>query len=143
MGDTLRTLRRFLLVFLVAGASVTLAELLLAGHTEDVWQLVPIVLLVGGIPLTVACAVKPRPSTVLAFRGVMVAYFVGGLVGVYLHVSAKMEFALEGQPDLAGFAPLIEAMEGSSPPVLAPLAMGGLALVGIAWTYRYTRTDAA
>ena len=141
--DTLRQLRRFLLVMLVAGALVTLAELLLSEHTEDVKQLIPIVLLVAGIPAAIACAMLPRRSTILALRVLMGMYIVSGLVGVYLHFSAKMEFALEGQPDLSGWALVVEAVEGSSPPILAPLAMSALALLGFAWTYRYTLDDAS
>jgi hypothetical protein len=76
-------------------------------------------------------------------RVVLGLYVLSGFVGVYLHFSAKMEFALEGQPDLSGWALVVEAVEGSSPPILAPLAMSALAVLGFAWTYRYAKDAAA
>jgi hypothetical protein len=57
-------------------------------------------------------------------------------------VLAKSEFALERQPDLAGWALLRASLEGSSPPVLAPLAMVGLALLGVAWSIQLSLSRA-
>jgi hypothetical protein len=130
------------MLLLVGGVIVTLAELLLSEHTEDIKQLIPVGLLIVGLPAALACTLRPGRTTVVVLRALMVMYVISGLVGVYLHFSAKMEFALEGQPDLSGWALVVEALEGSSPPILAPLAMSGLALLGLLWSYRYTLDDA-
>jgi hypothetical protein len=60
---------------------------------------------------------------------------LSGIVGSGLHYRAKMEFALERQPDLKGFALVKEsALKGNNPPLLAPGAMIVLGLIGMVWT---------
>jgi len=72
-------------------------------------------------------------------QAVMVLFIASAFVGTWLHYSAKVEFALERHPDYKGLALFGEAIKGSSPPLLAPGAMIGLGLIGLAWTFRHPR----
>src|SRR5690606_26515592 len=73
---SLGTLRRALHLLLIAGMTGTAAELLLLGHTEDVWQLIPLGLfaLAGG--LLAWLAVAPSRGGVRALQAVMVLFLV-------------------------------------------------------------------
>lgn len=134
---TLAALRRMVLALFVMGAAGTIAELLLAKHTEDGIQWIPIVLLAASLlALTVQGALRHRPG-VLGLRAVLVLCIASGGVGTVLHYRAKAEFALERHPDLAGVRLFREAMKGKNPPLLAPGAMIALGLLGLTWTYRH------
>lgn len=133
---TLSALRAFLLALLLAGCAGTLAELVLSDHTDDLWQRVPVALLAVGLLVGGTVALRRRRAVLWTLRAVMVLFVASGFVGAYLHYSAKAEFALERHPDLGGFALFRESLKGSSPPLLAPGAMIGLGLIGLAWTFR-------
>jgi hypothetical protein len=135
-ATTLSALRAFLLALLLVGCAGTLAELVLSQHTDDLWQRVPIVLLGVGLPLGGIAALRRHRAFLWALRALMVLFVASGFAGAYFHFSAKAEFALERQPDLGGFALFRECLKGSSPPLLAPGAMIGLGLIGLAWTFR-------
>lgn len=118
----------------------TLAELILAEHTEDAWQLVPLFLLGGGVVVLGAVAVWRKRGPLLVFRMLMAAFLASGVVGTWLHYSAKTEFALERYPSITGLELVREAIKGSSPPLLAPGAMIALGLIGLAWAWRQPDT---
>jgi hypothetical protein len=122
---------------LLSGSVVLLAELLLSEHTEDLNQFIPIGLILGSLLTCAFHVVWPSRGTLLLFRSFMIGSALSGLLGVYLHLAAKSEFALEREPGLTGWALFLESLEGSSPPILAPLAMCALALVGLAWSLRW------
>lgn len=127
--------RRALFGLLLMGFAGTLAELLLAGHTEDAFQWVPIVLLAAGLVALPLAAWRPRVPLRL-FQYLMVVFVASGIIGLWQHYGAKQEFALERQPDMSGLALFRESLEGSSPPLLAPGTMVALGLLGITWSYR-------
>lgn len=127
--------RRCLLGLLLAGFLGTLAELLLAEHTEDPFQLVPIVLLAVAVPL-IGLAAWRRGLPMRLYQYLMVTFIAAGLLGGWQHYSAKKEFVLERAPELTGVALFVKSLEGSSPPLLAPGAMIALGLLGLTWTYR-------
>ena len=133
----LRAVRRLLLVILVAGMGGTAAELLLLKHDEDAYQLIPLVLLAAGLVVVIAHAARTGRSTAAAVRVTMGAFVVAGLMGLYLHYQANVEFQLEGDPSLAGRALIMKALEAKAPPALAPGVMIQLGLVGLAYTLRY------
>ena len=56
-------LRRLLLTLLAVSALGTGAELLLLGHTEDRWQLVPVVLLGSGFFVAVWLMCRPGAAS--------------------------------------------------------------------------------
>lgn len=132
---TLRAIRRLLLAALIAGMAGTASELLLIGHFEDSWQLVPLVLLSAGTLVALAHAVTPHALTVRLLQLLMGLFLVSGGIGMVLHYRGNTEFELEMHPSLAGVELVKESMAGAFP-VLAPGTMVLLALVGLALTYR-------
>jgi hypothetical protein len=68
--------------------------------------------------------------------GVMVLFIISGIVGTGLHYLGKVEFALERNQGLSGWALVQETLKGTSPPILAPGAMIAIGLLGIIIAYR-------
>jgi hypothetical protein len=66
----------------------------------------------------------------------MLAFLVVGALGVYLHVSGNVEFALERDPSLTGTGLLWKALRGATP-ALAPGALAQIGLLGLLYTYRH------
>lgn len=134
----MRVLRRFLFSVFAIGVLGTGVELLLLGHTEDRWQLVPLALLALGLVALVALVWLPRSVT--WFRWLMALFVVSGLAGIYLHYTANAEFEIEMYPSIGGFELVREALTGALP-ALAPAMMLHLGLLGLASTYRYPEGD--
>lgn len=139
---TLATLRRLLLTLLLAGLVGTAAELLLTGHDEDAWQLIPLVVLgmalLASLVMSVAIAMRPAlaPPAVRVFQGVMVLLLLSGGMGSILHYRASMEFKQEMDPSLTGFALFSSVIQVKTPPTLAPGTLGLLGLLGLACVFR-------
>lgn len=132
----LTQIRRFLLVLFVLGSIATEIELLLLEHTEDLQQLIPIVLNGVGIVVLVWAVASARPVGLLIFRGVMMLFLLSGLVGMILHYNGNVEFALELHPELAGWELFWKALRGGFP-ILGPAVMMELGLLGLAYTYKH------
>ena len=134
---TLGTLRRILLATFVLSIVGTACELLLVGHVEDAWQMVPLVLF--GLSLVVLAweRLGGGAKSIRAHQGLMILYVASGVVGLALHYKANAEFELEMYPDMAGFALVWKAIQGASPPSLAPGAMVALGLLGLAYAYHH------
>jgi hypothetical protein len=128
--------RILVMVILVAGVAGTLVELLLLGHYEDNWQLIPLVL--GALFLLIMLWHWRAPSR----RTVQGARIIAGLatlsaaVGIYLHYQANVEWELETTPELHGLELFREAVTGALP-LLAPGTMLQLGLLGLLWTHRH------
>ncbi len=133
-------LRRLVFTLFAAGALGTGAELLLLGHTEDRWQLVPLVLLGLGLLAQIWLGWWPSPASVRVFRYFMVLLMLGGLAGLYFHYQASVEFELEMYPSLGGLELLREALTGAMP-ALAPATITHLGLLGLASTYRHPKGE--
>jgi hypothetical protein len=141
---TLTAIRGILLVIFLLGALGAGAELLLLEHTEDRWQLVPLLLLSLSLVALIVHAAFRRSATVRIFQVTMILFVISGFVGVWLHYQAKVEFKLEMNPALAGVELLWEAIKGAAvPPVLAPGMMIQMGLLGLAWTYRHPALGAS
>ncbi len=141
---TLANLRRALLVLFLLGALGAGLELLLVGHTESRWQLVPLALIALNLVALFIHAVRPRAATVRIFQLMMLLFVLGGGAGVVLHYQGKVEFKLESNPALHGFELFREAVAGAAvPPVLAPGFMSLLGLLGLAYVYRHPALRAA
>ena len=134
----MKTLRNFLFALFTIGALGTGIELVLLGHTEDRWQLVPLVLL--GLGLVGLVGLLWQPQSVRLFRWLMLLFVASGFVGVYLHYDANAEFELEMYPSIAGLELIREALTGALP-ALAPATMLHLGLLGLVSTYRYPDGD--
>ena len=129
-------MRGMLLLILVMGIVGTGAELLLIGHFEDLWQLVPLVLFALAVIVIGCHRVSLEAALVRILQGVMIAFIVSGALGVYLHYQANVEFELEIDPERSGFALFKEAMSGAMP-VLAPGTMVLLGMIGLVYTHQH------
>lgn len=135
---TLLLLRRALLGIFVLGAAGTGVELVLLGHTEDVWQWIPVGLLGASLLLLAAYAFAPGRAGIRAFQGLMLLFLGAGVLGAVLHYQGNAEFEREMVPAVAGWDLFREAMTGATPG-LAPGTMLWLGLVGLAWAFRHPR----
>ncbi len=134
--SSVRVIRHLLLATLALGMTGMLAELLLLGHTEGFWQLVPVVLLGIGLLTILGRWFRPGRNSFRMLQGVMVLLLVSGLVGVIQHYRGNAEFELEMTPSVGGFELFWESVTGATP-ALAPGAMAGIGLIGIAYAYRH------
>ncbi len=141
MTDLLATLRKGILAILVFAFAGTLLELYLLEHYDGWKQWVPLALLGLGAMLGASLLIRPTPTVLTAWRGVMLVYLGSGLVGTWFHYAGNLEFELERTPDLAGMALFRSTMEGATP-VLAPGTMVQFALLGLlfAWRHNASRT---
>ena len=128
-------MRRFVGALFAAGAVGIGTELCFLGHTEDRWQLVPLVLLGLGLFAQIWFVWRPSSASVRVFQSLMLLFVLSGLAGLYLHYSANVEFELEMYPSLRGLNLVREALTGALP-ALAPATMMHLGFLGLASTYR-------
>ncbi len=129
-------LRRGILLIFVLGTVGLGTELLLLDHFEEWRQQVPLVLLALGLVL-LAIRLFYRGAIILRlFRLTMLAFVLGGIVGLWFHLSSNMEFELEMYPTLTGLELLSKALGGAMP-VLAPGALVQLGLIGFLYTYQH------
>jgi hypothetical protein len=133
---TLSTLRRFLLALFLAGILGTGTELLLLGHTEDTWQLVPLGLMAASLVVLAWHGLARRRLSLRIFQTLMLFFVLSGFAGLLLHYQANVEFELEMYPSRKGLELFWEAITGAMP-ALAPGTMTGLGLLGLAFTYRH------
>ena len=135
-ASTAGALRTALLGLFLLGCVGTAAELLLIGHIEDPWQLVPLGLFALAPVVIAWYALARSAASIRAFQGVMFLYLGAGLAGFLLHYRGNLEFELEMYPGMAGLELFRETMTGAFP-ALAPGAMALFGLIGLAWTYRH------
>ena len=134
--DSGAILRRGLLLIFVLGTVGLGTELLLLGHFAEWRQQVPLVLLALGLVL-LAIRLFYRGAIILRlFRLTMLAFVLGGIVGLWFHLSSNMEFELEMYPTMSGLKLLFKALGGAMP-ALAPGALVQLGLIGFLYTYQH------
>jgi hypothetical protein len=129
--------RRILLAILFLGIAGISLELLLLAHTEDIYQLIPLLLFGVAVVATGTVVRRPSGATVRLFRAVMLLFVISGIVGMYLHFQVNMEFQIEMDPALSGWPLFQKAILAKTPPALAPGAMIQLGLIGLAYTFRH------
>jgi len=113
------------------GALGTTLELLLLGHYENVWQLIPLVVLglalIGSfLPIRNGSA---RPDKLLLV--VCALMLLSGPLGLLLHFLDNVEFEREMRPAISGFELFWKSIRGALP-ALAPgtmIYLGGLGLL--------------
>lgn len=134
---TIAIIRRVLLAILLIGMAGTTVELLFLKHDEKPTQLIPLVLL-GLAFLAIAWhAARPSAVSLMTVQITMVLFVATGLVGIYLHYAAGVEFQREMDRSLAGMPLFWKVMSAKAPPALAPGSMSQLGLIGLAYTYRF------
>ena len=130
-------IQTLLLPVFLFGAVGTLAELLLLGHYEEIWQLIPIFLLTVSLTVAALWFVAGKPGAILrVFQLSMLAFLVAGGMGIYLHYNSNVEFELELNPSAAGRELIWSSLTGAMP-ALAPGTMFQLGLIGLMYTYRH------
>jgi DNA uptake protein ComE-like DNA-binding protein len=133
--------RRNVLAILVMGLAGTGVELLLLGHYESRWQLVPLGL-IGVSLLTLGWHALSRGATsVRALQAVMALCVLGGGAGILQHYRGNSEFELEMYPDIRGFELFAKSVTGATP-ALAPGTMALLGLLGLVYTHGHPRLAA-
>ena len=135
-NPTVRAIRGLLLALFAFGVVGSSVELLLLEHTEDVWQLSPLILMGLSLPAMVWLALDQRRVSVRVFRVMMLVYVASGLIGLYLHYRGNVEFELEMYSGLNGVELFWEALKGATPS-LAPGTMLVLGLLGLLYTFRH------
>ena len=137
---TLDALRRLLLTILLLGLLGTGTELILIGHDEDEWQMVPLVALAIAVLASLMMVMMRSTSAAVAttrlFRGAMVLLMLSGATGSVLHFRASMEFKREMDPSLSGFALFSAVVQAKAPPTLSPGTMALRGLLGVACVFR-------
>jgi hypothetical protein len=121
---------RFLLLILVTGLVGIAVELLVSGHTESAWQWVPLILIGIAFP---ALGIQTVSGAGRPLRVLMWLFLASGVIGITLHNKAKMEFQLESDRSLSGWALFLKSFDSKNPPALAPGAMVQLGLIGLAY----------
>ena len=134
--DGVVSLRRGILLIFVLGTVGLGTELLLLDHFEEWRQQVPLVLLALGLVLLAARLLYRGAIILRLFRLTMLAFVLGGIVGLWFHLSSNMEFELEMHPTLSGLELLFKALSGAMP-ALAPGALVQLGLIGFLYTYQH------
>jgi len=132
--------RRILLGILVLGVIGISAELLLLKHTEDSSQWIPLVLCDATVLMSLVVVVKPSAAAIRVFQLVMLLMIASAGLGMYFHLKANMEFQLEMDATLSGWALLKKSVVAKAPPALAPGAMAQLGLIGLAYTFKHPAT---
>lgn len=136
-ANTLGNIRRFLLLLYVMGIVGTAVDLLLTGHFEDLWQVAPLALIAASAVVVVWLVASGSQASLRSHQGMMALFIASGLLGTFFHLKANIEFETEMYPGLAGFELYWKAIQGASPPSLAPGAMIALGLLGLIYAYRF------
>ena len=126
--------QRLLLLIVIISSVGTFTELLLLEHTEEFYQLVPVVLLATVAVNALLVLLMPRRWSVNMFRVVLVLCIISAGLGMFFHYEGNTEFVLERTPSLKGWGLFAKAIMGGTP-ALAPGAMAQLALIGLLATY--------
>jgi hypothetical protein len=115
--------------------------LLLLGHYEDRWQLVPLVLGGASMATSLWYVVTTSHRPVQCLRALSLLTAASAIAGIVLHFQANVEWELEVTPDLQGLALFREVITGALP-LLAPGAMLQLGLLGLLFSFRHPRLAA-
>ncbi len=130
-------LRKLLLALIALGMAGLTTELLLLDHVEDVWQLVPLVVLALGASALVWQLLAPTALSTRCFQLSMLLIAASGVVGIVLHYKGNLEFQLEIDATQSAWDLFRKVMHAKAPPALAPGAMTQLGLLGLVYTFRH------
>ena len=128
-------MKRILFAAFLVSLVGTGAELLLLEHTQDAWQLIPVVLIGLALLSFSWFVLNGSMLSQQILRGVMVFFIVSGVLGFGLHYNGNMEFELEMYPNMKGAELVWETLKGATP-VLAPGSMIATGLLGWAYTMK-------
>ena len=136
-------LRRFLLALFSFGVAGTFVELIALGHYEDQWQFVPLFVLPVALVSAALQAFAAGRTSLRMLRTVALVMMAAGVAGIILHYRGNLEFQLETNPDLVGWALFSRIVHAKVPPALAPGVMAQLGLLGLIYCFRHPLSRAA
>lgn len=131
--DTVRAAVIALIIIGILGIGV---ELVLIGHYDENWQILPLVVLGLGLLATIPAWKHPSRGTLRFFQVVMLTFIVTGVLGIWRHYAGNVEWELERNSDLEGLKLFVESIHGATP-ILAPGAIAQLGLLGFVFTFRH------
>lgn len=135
--DPLVVVRRFVLALLVFGLIGAGTELLLIGHFEDPWQLVPLVLIALSLAAILLQATVHAALPIRFLQFAMVLLILAGLSGVVFHYRGNLSFQVDMDPTLSEWQYFKKVIHAKAPPTLAPGALAQLGLLGLVYTFRH------
>jgi hypothetical protein len=142
LGETLTKLRQGVLLLLLSGMIGTAVELFLMGHTEDLDQLIPLILIGLSLVVLVWYEVSASRLSLQVLRVLMGLSVISGALGSFFHYRGNVEFEIESMPGLHGVELFKEAMSGATP-VLAPGTMILIGALGLLYTLGHPRLQAS
>jgi hypothetical protein len=137
---TLR-LRRSLAAVLAVGLLGTLMELLLLGHYDGAWQLVPLVLVLAALAAVGWDVIRPGRASARVLRTTMILFMFASAGGVALHFRGAAEFQRDIDPTISGWNLIKKVARAKAPPLLAPGVMLQLGLLGLAYAQTAAATE--
>lgn len=116
-------------IFVFIGTLVELSQL---DHTREALQYLPFVLLTIGIIIAVLMFFKTGPAFHKVLMVGMWVVAVGGVIGMFVHVTGNLEGVLEGGQTMA-FAQTVKQAIGGRNPLLAPgtLTIGAAMILAV------------
>ena len=132
-----RQLRRLILALLTFGLAGTIVDLFGLAHYQEPWQIVPIAFIILSLLVVLWHIFTGSAASLRTLRALMPLLIVVGLIGVGLHLKGSMEFQLEANPDLGGWALIKKLLRAKAPPAMAPGIMVQLGLLGTIYGYKH------
>jgi hypothetical protein len=132
---TLVVLRRLLLGLMGLGLLGLGGELIFLNHYDDLWQILPLILIATALAAFAWHLVRQNVASVRVLQTIMALFVAAGALGIVLHFRASMEFQLESGATPRGWPLFLKVLHAKVPPALAPGAMAQLGLLGLVYTY--------
>lgn len=136
-AETLSRVRIALLALTGVAIGGMAIELLFLAHYQDATQVIPLAAAGAALVAVIWTLVRPGPLAVRTLQFVMLAFVAAGIVGVTMHAEANAAAQREAEPGLAGRTLVWRVVTTPQPPVMAPLLMVQLGLLGLLYTYRH------
>ena len=110
----------------------TLLELYLLNHYENILQLIPVFSIAIALINSMFIYFRRSKASFNIFKIVLFLTSISGISGVFFHLQANYEFEQEIKPTANFWELFLESISGAFP-VLAPLSMVVLALIGYSY----------
>ena len=110
----------------------TLLELYLLNRYENILQLIPVLCIAIALINSIFIYFRRSKASNNIFKIVLFLTSISGISGVFFHLQANYEFEQEIKPTANSLELFLESISGAFP-VLAPLSMVVLALIGYSY----------
>tara|TARA_B110000037_G_scaffold107430_1_gene124601 strand:- start:502 stop:939 length:438 start_codon:yes stop_codon:yes gene_type:complete len=110
----------------------TLLELYLLNHYENILQLIPVFCIAIALINSMFIYFRRSKASFNIFKIVLFLTSISGISGVFFHLQANYGFEQEIKPTANFWELFLESISGAFP-VLAPLSMVVLALIGYSY----------